>query len=1023
MKSKLDLILLLMLFFPSLLFSQKIGKAYLPTQTKETPEFFNIFYTDNFLNKLNVFELDEAAREYEEAFEKNHHSQMSSDEFQTGEENEDTYILYYKRWRRYMDKYVQENGSIRIYEDDEDNSYNGEKLKTAAPNWTLVGPNITLPRVSVYPAQPQIPVQINIYACAMAPSNHNVLYAGAETGAIYKTIDKGLNWILALDESSVYAALAVHPTNPNIVYAGGHSGANKIQRSTDGGKSWLTTPLATGDVFTMAIKPLSSSTVFVAANNGLFKSTDAGVNWAIVPGCNTATYDIYFKPDDDNVVFILKKNGATIEFLKSTDGGNTFKVSSWPAYNSSGARMTITADDPNRIYVIVLGSSSSEAPHLYRSDDAGVTWTLKATGIMGHGQGFYDLDIIANPKNADDIIVGTQSTYKSTDGGATFKNLGLNIHADLQEAIALGNDTWLATDGGVNYSSDFFSSTANLSTRNNGLFGSDFWGFTQGWNEDIVAGGRYHNGNACLSEDYSFGRSLFLGGAEAPTGYYMVGRPRYIAFSDISDAIIPKQINKNPATFMFNKYPNQDGYGADPSEVEFSPNCYMHVYLGEGNQFWESVDGGVTWSSLYTFTSKVKKFEISRSNPNVIYLAATSAFYKSINGGVSWTKLTLPMGASANKMEIGLDFKNENNVWITSPSNTSGNRVFKSTDGGVNWINLTTQTINGRSYNNLVHQAGTDGGIYILADNAYVYYRNNKMPDWISYSNSLPKSSPLLSKPFYRDGKLRTAGNRGIWEVDFYEPSSPIAQPMVDKLSGKSCPADTFYFDSYSVLTEITGNYSYNWDFPGAAYISSKTVRNPKVIYPPGNHLSTLTVSNLNGSNAKSLGSLITVTSSANTPPAATITQNGSVLTSSSATGNQWCLNGLPITGATGQSYTPTVNGNYTVIILKNGCVSPPSNFIKVQTVEIAEIANAIELNVYPNPNNGDFTITFNSNDKSSYFLEIMNAVGQIIYKEEIKDFKGMYTHAFDFGKSVSGVYILSLSTHQNKIIKKVIMY
>jgi hypothetical protein len=69
-------------------------------------------------------------------------------------------------------------------------------------------------------------------------------------------------------------------------------------------------------------------------------------------------------------------------------------------------------------------------------------------------------------------------------------------------------------------------------------------------------------------------------------------------------------------------------------------------------------------------------------------------------------------------------------------------------------------------------------------------------------------------------------------------------------------------------------------------------------------------------------------------PPTPTITpsgattfcQGGSVtLTSSSATGNQWYLNGNPIGGATNQQFVATATGNYTTIVTTGGCSSAPS--------------------------------------------------------------------------------------------------
>jgi hypothetical protein len=70
------------------------------------------------------------------------------------------------------------------------------------------------------------------------------------------------------------------------------------------------------------------------------------------------------------------------------------------------------------------------------------------------------------------------------------------------------------------------------------------------------------------------------------------------------------------------------------------------------------------------------------------------------------------------------------------------------------------------------------------------------------------------------------------------------------------------------------------------------------------------------------------------TPPTPTITPGGPTtfcaggnvsLTSSSATGNQWYLNGNPIGGATNQTYVATASGNYTVVVTTSGCSSSPS--------------------------------------------------------------------------------------------------
>ncbi len=66
-------------------------------------------------------------------------------------------------------------------------------------------------------------------------------------------------------------------------------------------------------------------------------------------------------------------------------------------------------------------------------------------------------------------------------------------------------------------------------------------------------------------------------------------------------------------------------------------------------------------------------------------------------------------------------------------------------------------------------------------------------------------------------------------------------------------------------------------------------------------------------------------------------TGTSTTLTSSSATNNQWLFNGTPITGATNQTYTTGVIGNYSVKVTTNeGCskVSSPTKIFVADTVK-----------------------------------------------------------------------------------------
>ena len=59
-----------------------------------------------------------------------------------------------------------------------------------------------------------------------------------------------------------------------------------------------------------------------------------------------------------------------------------------------------------------------------------------------------------------------------------------------------------------------------------GIHGSDYWGFGQGWNEDVTVGGLYHNGNLSSFDSWGTGNFLQLGGGEPASGYVNPGESR-----------------------------------------------------------------------------------------------------------------------------------------------------------------------------------------------------------------------------------------------------------------------------------------------------------------------------------------------------------------------------------------------------------------------------------------------------------------------------------------------------------------
>ena len=139
------------------------------------------------------------------------------------------------------------------------------------------------------------------------------------------------------------------------------------------------------------------------------------------------------------------------------------------------------------------------------------------------------------------------------------------------------------------------------------------------------------------------------------------------------------------------------------------------------------------------------------------------------------------------------------------------------------------------------------------------------------------------------------------------------------------------------------------------------------------------------------------------------ITPSGSMLFSTAGASYQWNLNGNPISGATGQFYSPLTPGNYSVTVTySNGCSA--TSAITIVT-GINELSNSLYISVYPNPATDNLTIE----SPQSALIEITNIQGQLI-----KAFTttGNKTN-IDVSAFPSGMYVVEVKTKKGIAVKK----
>ena len=832
------------------------------------PEWAREMYSDY----PNAFKVDSLFRTYysEVPFKKSFHSQ------------------YYKRWRRGIANFIDYEGEVHLPTQqgwtDLLIQHKAKQSENRSANWSALGP--------FFVSNPQFlqgKTQSNIYSLAISPSNPQIMYAGTEPGEIYRSSNGGNSWdCISLDDFFGYGvtALAVHPGNSDIAFAGGNLG---IFKTTDAGNQWVSilpdNQLGVNEIW---IQPGQGSVVLAATDKGLYRSTDTGNNW--VQLFTEKSYDLAANPNNASILYLVKNDPSQsiCSFFRSTDMGSTWamQTNGWytsadPARFDGGARLAVSAADPNRVYAYLIGESKPNDYGfigVFKSTDAGQSWTLPNGPTGGpytathpnlaygypnwtYHQGFYNCALMASQTNADQILIGGLNLWRSDDGGATFSSVAgyvggpLDMHVDMQDFRAGNGDYWISTDGGIYRSTDFFNSQPDFKMQ--GLRGSDYWGFGSGWNEDVLVGGLYHNGNLAHHENYGPGNFLSLGGAEDPTGYVNPGINRKTYHSDLGGVVIPYAFGDPLTYFSVGMFPNQSYWAAESSEMEFHPNCYSIAYIGKENKLWKTMNGGASYSLIHQFGSnaldRIHYIEIASSNPNVIYLnqqpnsGSQGQIWKSTDGGISWASLSLPPGNS-RRMLLSINPIDENELWIAYPDGSNGNKVFKTNNGGTSWSNLSSSILNNESPQALVHIAGTNGAIYLFTQFS-AYYRNNNSPGWIIDNSGLPTyCNSNIARPFYRDGKIRLASyGKGIWEKPLDEPSIlPIARISVNTLNQTAlCEPDSFYFEDYSFLNHL--NASWEWTFQNGQP-STSTQRNPVVYFSQdGNHMVTLKIQDNQG--------------------------------------------------------------------------------------------------------------------------------------------------------------------------------
>lgn len=147
------------------------------------------------------------------------------------------------------------------------------------------------------------------------------------------------------------------------------------------------------------------------------------------------------------------------------------------------------------------------------------------------------------------------------------------------------------------------------------------------------------------------------------------------------------------------------------------------------------------------------------------------------------------------------------------------------------------------------------------------------------------------------------------------------------------------------------------------------------------------------------------------------------VLTGGSPTGGVYSG-----TGVSAGMFDPSIAGvgsfpiTYTVTDT-NACSNSSSSNITVQDCTgIDESASSEEVNVYPNPTIGEFTITINNANYSELLITIVDIQGKEVFTSAEKNISGVYTKQISLEELSKGMYYIKVNADNNLKIKKLIV-
>jgi xyloglucan-specific exo-beta-1,4-glucanase len=721
------------------------------------------------------------------------------------------HVKQYYRWKHYWNQKINldgtfphenlaffntgilnEDGSIK-----KEQPKNNNKSILSTQAWVNINPS-TNPAPNGYSNYPQLGRLNTFLRLEGMVEALDVLFVGAPNGGIWKSTNGGFTWTPKSDflasigisdiKTSPTTTASNYTTKPIYAATGDYDGGNTksigVIKSIDGGETWTSTGLTFGlsaNEVTGDLLVIDDNTIIVGTKNTIRKSIDGGTTWTIVYGDETSVNPwryARFQKNGTNLICVDLFGGIH----KSLDNGDNW--SSAVANGSSQNKHATYLSTTGNFYV----QSQNGQIKQFNFDTNALT-NLGTIPAEYNPQGGYNMafmvegaKIFMGEFNGGHSLNSGANWYRSLNGyhNGTPEADGTYVHSDHHRMGFIGQHTnnriWSVNDGGLNYI-NYNAITTN--TKPTDVYKSNGVIVTQSYSI-AIANNDSNSNNIMLSnqdnDHYSRTNGSWIAvaggdGIQSAINYndtnirYASGQEGKISMTTTgwvgqyggngTEVQIP--VNANPGG-------NPDGFYFPLEMHKTNPNL---LYAGGSDGLKRITYNPATPSlTLENIAGTMNFINTIATHANNLLVCNQNSIKKSMDNsnGQNWTSVTNPSGVTAIS---SLDFKDTdvNILYCTSKGYNTGNKIFKSINGGTSWTNI-SGTFPDIAIKKILLKKTATAEILFVATELGVYYKYDTQ-EWTKLGSGLPNVDVRDMEINYVTDKLLIATyGRGSWEIN-----------------------------------------------------------------------------------------------------------------------------------------------------------------------------------------------------------------------------------------------------------------